>query len=732
MTEKVLYVAILWHYHQPIYKDSLENIYYLPWVRLHAIKDYYDMVALLDEFTKIKINFNFVPSLLVQLSDYGNKTAKDKYLDMTLKNSAELTDEDKIWLLQNFFMANWETMVYPYRRYAQLLNMRGKFTPTEELIRRQQYFTEQDFRDLQVWFNLAWFDPYWRKIDPIIAELFNKQQNFTEEDKHTVINKQLEICSKVVNKYCELQQREQIEISISPFYHPILPLLCDTSIATISAPGIILPKNNFRHIEDARIQIARAIKYYENIFNRRPNGLWPPEGAISDDVLRLLSEEGILWTATDEDILFATLRKRPEEQLPREIVYQPYTVLLGTHRINIFFRDRILSNLIGFVYQHWDPTAAVNDFIKRLEQIYIRIKNLPGEHLVSIILDGENCWEFYHNDGYDFLRLLYSRLSEEYFIKTTTFTNFLKNNTPQVTFRHIYPGSWINANYSVWIGHPEDNLAWEYLTEVRSFVENYQKRYPEKGELISRAMEEIYISEGSDWCWWYGDEHSSSHDEIFDLLFRKHLMNVYTILGEDIPDFLHVAIKGRVRKNPTLLPVDFITPKLDGRVTNYFEWRAAGYYKTGHKGGTMHQTESIISSFHYGFDLDNLYLRLDLQSGEFDENPINEFEFEIIFLKPNKKHFYFRFDSEAKLKYFYLEEGTIKKDLKTIALDKIIELAIPFELLGIAVNEKAEFILKVSKITPTNERYEIERWPYQSSVIFVRPTEEFIYEDWSA
>ncbi len=254
---KKIHLAFLWHQHQPVYKNPSTGVYELPWVRLHATKDYYDMAEILENFPKIKVNFNLVPSLLVQLEDYAKGTAHDKYLDLTLKDAAEITEEEKIFILHNFFMANWETMVFPHNRYHQLLEKRGRQTSQEELKRILSYFTITDMRDLQVWFNLAWMDPYWRKADPLVKSLFDKGRDFSEQEKDLLIQKQREICGKVVEKHKSLQDRGRIEITTTPFYHPILPLLCDTNKGSESFPGINLPKKRFQHPEDAKYRYKK-------------------------------------------------------------------------------------------------------------------------------------------------------------------------------------------------------------------------------------------------------------------------------------------------------------------------------------------------------------------------------------------------------------------------------------------------------------------------------------------
>ncbi|MFH1666975.1 MAG: glycoside hydrolase family 57 protein [Elusimicrobiota bacterium] len=752
MTQKI-HLAFLWHQHQPVYRETPVSgqqatepysvSYSMPWVRLHATKDYFDMVAILDEFPSIKLNFNLVPSLMIQLDEYARGVAYDKLLLLTLKPANELTDEDKIYVLYNFFMSNWETMVQPYPRYYELLNKRGKYVPLSEINRIQKYMKEQDYRDLQVWFNLSWMDPYWKWNDPLIKKLFEKGKNYTEEEKLDLMAKQKEICGKVVSKYKEMQEKGQIEVSVTPFYHPILPLLCNTDIAKFGMPGVFLPKK-FSRPEDAQAQIRKAVGYYEKIFGVKPRGMWPSEGSVSEDIIGPIADAGINWIATDEQILYNTIAMQQSgvvSKSPRELFYQPYLVEKntpeGVKSLNIIFRDRVLSDSIGFVYSHWDPNDAANDFITKIHRLKESLwKDKNSTFFIPVILDGENCWEFYRNDGWDFLRALYSKLSSDPEIETVTISDFLKEHPSKITLKHLFPGSWINANFGVWIGHQEDNLAWEFVLKTRNMLDDYIKNNPEKKDSteVKCAFEELYIAEGSDWNWWYGDDHSSGQDEMFDYLFRKHLMNVYDLLGQPVPDEFYITIKGKfLKKEVFYAPKDIISPKIDGKITNYFEWLSAGFYYVGHSGGTMHQVESIISKFYYGFDMENFFLRIDLRAAQ-TETEFDKIVFQVLFLSPLNKKLSIKINkTDNSVDYSFEDENGAQK-LDTIAFQKIIELSMPFSLLNTDHKNQIEFVVLASKILPDQDSVkfsEIERWPYQETVKFIRPAEDFSMHHWS-
>lgn len=723
---KKAYLAFLWHQHQPVYKNPSNGIYELPWVRLHATKDYYDTVAILEEFPKIKSNFNLVPSLLTQLVDYANGTARDRFMDLTLKNADSLTDDDKLFLLHNFFMANWETMVYTSPRYLQLLNKRGKQVNSEELKRVRQYFKPQDFRDLQTWFNLAWMDPYWKDKDSLVRNLFEKGKSFTEDDKAALIQKQLEICGLIAGKYKAMQETGQIEVSTTPFYHPILPLVSDTNNAMGATPHIKLPSKRFAHREDAKTQVAKAVEYYRGVFGKDPSGMWPAEGSVSEDVIPIFAQAGVKWIASDEGILFRT---NPALGASRRNLYKPYKLDILGSTINMIFRDHALSDAIGFIYSKWSPQDAVNDFVRKIHTI--RAMAEPDQNcIIPVILDGENCWEYYPNDGWDFLRLLYKTLSEDPAIETVTINSFLEQHPPTDTLKTIWPGSWINSNYGVWIGHSEDNLAWACLADARDHLMDYTIKNPEKkdSEAVKTAWENIYIAEGSDWNWWYGDDHASANDEMFDYLFRQYLISIYTLTGSKVPDNLYKAIKGMaVKTSTTIEAIDFITPKIDGRISSYFEWQSAGFYNTA-GGGAMHQVETVLKSFHYGFDLQNLYFRLDLNMPTTSES-IKELCFSVVFLSPQGVEATLRIGQDNKIDSYTIKNiitGTESR-LESAAVQKIIEFAVPIEKLNLDINHKhIEFAITISK-----NNCEIERWPNKSTVSIPVPTEEFSIINWS-
>ncbi len=748
---KKLYIAILYHQHQPYYKDPIENYYHFPWVRFHAIKDYYDMAAIVSKFEKLKININLVPSLIVQLEDYAFNNAMDKDLELTIKNVDDLTDEDKIYILENFFRCNWNTMLYIYPRYTELLEKRGKMVSREDLNRKIKFFAKQDFLDLQVWANLAWFDPMWRDEDKILDDLFKKQKGFTQEDKEFIVKKQREICSKIVPIHKKLQDEGKIEVSVTPFYHPILPLLCDTSKARISNPQITLPSIHFSHTEDAKVQVENAIKCYKERFGRNPAGLWPAEGSVSEDIIPILASAGIKWIATDEEILKNSLRNNPEfnneivfGNVTKKYVYKNYKVRHPTtsDELNIIFRDRELADNIGFIYSKWSAKDAVKDIENRLTNIYNYVykqQNVTEDAIVSIILDGENCWEYYPNDGIDFLNEFYTMLTTNPLFETVLISEFLNSHEPKHIIKNLWPGSWINANYNVWIGHPEDNLAWDYLSKTRKFLVDYiDKHHNMDKSKIDLCWESIYIAEGSDWCWWYGEEHYTPDNMGFDYLFRKHLKNVYKILNEPEPEYLNLPIKGHLKKPEYFLPKDLINPIIDGKITNYFEWLLSGRYGI-RQAGALHQTTNIICGIFFGFDMKNLFFRIDYNH-EIKKDIASSLFFNIyIKRKDNTGNIYqIKFQFEDLVKYELIYPDSTKQELNYIAKDKVIELKLPFSLINSQPGCDLQFYVSVNRTVQNStgeifeiKTYELERWPENNYIELSQPDENFIKRNWT-
>ena len=511
----MVYLAIIFHMHQPYYKNLLTHEADMPWVRLHGTKDYLDMLQILDKFPAISQTINLVPSLLEQIEDFGKNKVKDKYFELSLKTAEELTPEDKNFIRDHFFAINKERILSLFPRYYEL------FTKKQT----RQEFSTQDYLDLQVLFNLAWIDPSFRQNMPELTNLVLKARFFCERDKQTVLEKHLEILKNIIPAYKKAVQNGKTEITITPYYHPILPLLYNTNVAKEANPKTVLPKIKFSHPEDAKKQIEDAVKFYKARFGKNPVGMWPSEESVSEHIMPFIAEAGIDWIVADEAILFKSLRRKKRDT---NLLYQPHYIKTNKGNVSIVFRDRNISDLIGFEYHKMKTEAAVDDFMIHLQNIHETFKD--EDVLVTIAMDGENAWEFYPNDGHDFLELLYKKLSESTIVKTTTIRDYLKRHPAQYEIKRLAAGSWIYGEFGKWIGNPYKVKAWEWLAHARSELEGA------KLPLFKRALawKQMYILEGSDWFWWYGEDPHGG----FDRLYRAHLSNLYSIIGKDPPDYL--------------------------------------------------------------------------------------------------------------------------------------------------------------------------------------------------
>ena len=588
-------LALLWHMHQPYYEDLATGEHILPWVRLHAIKDYWGMVALLREFPGVRVTFNLVPSLIAQVQAFAANRARDRHLAIGLKPAAVLTPDEARWMVANGFHAPFDHMIRPYPRYAELHAYRMERRP----------FSEDELRDLQVWHKLAWMDPDLLASDPRLVSLIDKDHNYAEADKAMLRGIELELLATVVSEYKEAGERGQVELATSPFYHPILPLLCDSHVHLHAHPNAATPRVRFARPDDARLQLDRAIAFHESAFGHRPRGLWPSEGSVSDEAVQLIAAAGFTWIATDEDILSRSLR----QPMRPELLYRPYRI--GAAGPVALFRDHALSDRIGFQYKSWDAQAAADDFLGRIRDAGRRYYDATGGEVgtVSVILDGENAWEHYSGGGRPFLRALYGALEGAADIQTVTMSEAAAGKAEVLP--SLFPGSWINGDFYIWIGHRDDHRAWDQLSAARA---TFDARAAAVGaESRDRALEELLIAEGSDWFWWYGDDHSSDHDADFDDLFRRHLRNAYAALGVPAPEELF-ATNISTGSGPVFLePSGRLAITLDGRDTSYLEWAGAVTPLLVRSGGAMHEVTgaSLVADLRVGISRDALCLRIE-------------------------------------------------------------------------------------------------------------------------
>jgi alpha-amylase/alpha-mannosidase (GH57 family) len=606
----ILYVNLTWHQHQPLYYKDESGIYTRPWVRVHATKDYLDMAEKVAEFEDLRVTFNYTPSLIRQLNDIA-AGAKDLYWVLSEKPVETLTDADKRFILERFFDVNWTNIIAKYPRYQALLDKRGS-SDAESLQAALQTFTDQDFLDLQIWFNLAWFDTEYLTEAPLL-DLVNKGEGFTEKDKGVLFSEVLQIVKEVLPYHQRLQDSGQIEVTITPYAHPILPLIYDNQLALVGNPSAEMPEKQFSYPQDAEFHLAKSVEMYEATFDRSVRGLWPGEGAVAQAIVPMVAEAGFTFIQTGEPVLAKSLgiesftRDFQGNVREADALYRPYYVSDDAgNQVAVFFRDWTLSDNLGFVYSGMSGEAGARDLINRLEAIHtdLRQNQVEGPHVVSIILDGENAWEHYPNDGNDFLRALYRLLTESESLKTVTPSEYLTMFPEQRSLDDLFPGAWFSPNYDTWIGETEEALAWDYLARTREFLADYESgEIPAEEDALTQAFDFMYLAEGSDWFWWFGDDQDSGQDSYFDEAYRALLAGVYQSLGADVPQFVQVPIIQKQAVAATRPFSGVSTPALDGQDDP--AWETAAYFAI--------DGESPVTGFYYTLDEENIYLRLDIE-----------------------------------------------------------------------------------------------------------------------
>lgn len=676
-------LVLLWHMHQPQYRDPETNRYVLPWTRLHALKDYWGMVAMMSEFPKFHATFNVVPSLGMQLEEYASGKFNEPWFDLAYRLAEALTREDKAEILARAFQVNHERLMSRWPRFVELYEWSRPAGGAQAIVS----FTTRDWRDLQVLSQLAWMEETWLEKDPIVTGLANRGKDFTEKDKAALKAKQLELLGMVLPAYRQAAQSGQAELSTTPFYHPILPLVCDSDIARVANPGTLLPRRAYRRPEDAREQLRRARTYHERVFGVKPAGLWPSEGSVSDQALTIAAEEGFQWFGTDEGVLGRTLSAgffRDTKGIPANAnrLYQPLRVQLGGKPMVGLFRDHHLSDLIGFVYSRMAGKDAAADLHARLRDLGERVQSAQPL-TISLFLDGENAWEYYPGNGREFLREFYKRISEDQDFRALTASAAIAAAGEIPSHPGIFPASWINANFDVWIGHTEDVAAWEVLWDAReAFARAQEARQKGRSdapgeEALKEAQESLLAAEGSDWCWWYGPEHSTPNDAEFDALYRKHLTAVYLALGQLAPEELAKPIKRKPEHALQLAPSSFLKVTVDGRDTSYFEWLGAGLYAPERRGGAMHGRTFYLHELRYGFGDERFCVRVDPFYEVLEE--LEDPEFRITIACAEEITVVVKIE-RGRLKEFAVEKGKLcllnAETVAEVAFDRILEVAV--------------------------------------------------------
>jgi alpha-amylase/alpha-mannosidase (GH57 family) len=596
-------------------------------------------------------------------------------------------------------------MIGRYPRYRELWE---RYRATYERPEGpESYFQIRDYADLQVLSQLAWFDEYFL-ADPELAALVGRGESYSRDDQMLVIAKERELLAAVLPAYAEAAARGSVELSATPFYHPILPLLCDTNVGSQSSPGLHLPSRRFQRPQDAQHQIERALDFHQSVFGFRPQGLWPSEGSVSEEAVALAHGRGIRWMATDEGVLGRSLNfnfhRDGAGRLQGEGAERLYTIYRyerDNARMHMVFRDHCISDLIGFVYSGMPAHDAANHLISNIKDSARPVLQKGKDAVVSIILDGENAWEYYPQSGREFLRRFYDGLQRDPEIEAVTVSEAIARHREEdfAPLEKIVPGSWINANFNVWIGAPEDNRAWDLLSGARDYYDRNAQRVSAQQRKL--AWEEILIAEGSDWNWWYGPEHHSANDSDFDELYRKHLSNVYYSLEGVPPEDLSTPLISEAPRPSYTPQTAYIRARVDGVITGYFEWMGAASYTSDQRTSAMHGKQFLLDAVYAGVDSDSVSGRLDFHGGlpegsyrvvinlevRRDANdrksPLDSYRLQVEVLgSAVQKWVLTNGDERKKLASYAADNGNQGTNGVEVALAEIFELRIPFPLIG--------------------------------------------------
>lgn len=718
---KKLSIAFYWHMHQPVYQLNAFGDYLMPWVRLHAVKDYLDMLLILNDFKKIKLNFNIVPILLDSFVDYGEKEAHDIHSRLTATNISELSNDDKEFILNNFFDTNYSSMIFPYENYNELYQKR--FASEKADIKA---FSDEEYSDIMAWFNLAWIDPVFKDEFPELQRLLEKGKDFTFEDRLEIIKIHRKIIRMIIPTYKEFLEKGKIEITTSPYYHPIIPIMTDMKSSQKNLSTIDSSLYSLNLEDDAKTQTKLALDKIEEVFDARPKGIWAPEHCVSPQTLEIFKEMGAQWTISDEGILTNSIntefvrdfKGHPENPY---FLTKSYKYKTKNSDIKVIFRDSVIPNLISFEYANHDPKTAANDLYDRIKVIQNKLHSSPDKHhLLTIAMDGENCWENYAEDGTTFLKTIYSLIEEDSTLETVLISDYIEKEKYHKELKKIHSGSWINKNFQLWVGEPVKNLAWTYLKKVKEDLTDFIKKNPDHKN-IKLAHRELMIAQGSDWFWWYGEPNDSGQDHIFDYLFREHLKNVYRYLDIKHPAYFDAPMIS-IFTQTAIQPQNTISPKIDGLESDEEDWLGAGCINL--PDGPILQDNKLFERICYGADESNFYLRLYLSKNlqiNYSTNPILH-QMYIYMRNADKKQtqspvrlinksenvspiMLEKFHNELRISmmdnklypmrltkaiqhglWAILDTQNIK-----IAYQKVIDVSIPFESLDVSKGEKLEF-----------------------------------------
>ncbi len=718
---KKLSIAFYWHMHQPVYQLTPHGDYIMPWVRLHAVKDYLDMMLWVEKFDNLKLNFNYVPVLLDSLIDYANG-AHDIHSRITITPVEQLSNEDKIFILNNFFDANYQTMILPNEQYHKLYKI------SQQNIENTDIYTDQEYSDLMALYNLAWIDPTFKKSDSRLAKLVEKGKDYTLEDRIEIIDIQREIIKKIIPTLKKLIEKNKIEVSTSPYYHPILPILLDyKSIRKDHSGEDELSGLNTE--EDAKMQTKIALDRMEELLGRRPKGIWASEQCVSPQTLEMLSDLGVEWSISDEGNLASSIDFEFVHDFKGHLedpyhLLKTYSYKTQKSDIKMIFRESTIYNLVSFEYANHNPVATANDLYDRIKILQGKILSSPDkDHLLTIAMDGENCWENYIDDGNTFLRTLYELICSDDSLETVLISDYLEHTKEHKKLNKISTGASFNRGYKLWIDEPVKDIAWKYLKRAKDDFSAFSKREPNHPNLKD-AKKELLICEGSDWFWWYGEPNYSGRDNIFDFIYRTHLKNIYKTLDLDYPKYLDEPLTSVSPSRPSNYPKALISPEVNGKNTiDDDSWLNAGCIDI--PDGPVLRESKLFDKICFGNDSENFYLRLYLNK-YIKENPTTlprTYQMYIYLRKAGRTQALSpirlinksanispiameKFHNEIQisirddeLRFLRLVKAIpgdmwVLENYKSIevAYDEVLDLKIPFDVLDINESEKLEFL----------------------------------------
>jgi alpha-amylase/alpha-mannosidase (GH57 family) len=698
--------VLLWHFHQPDYTDSLTRAAAMPWTRLHALKDYADIAEQLARHPGMRATINVVPSLLDQIRDIADGSAPpDPFLAVAERPASSLSADERRFVVSQFFSFNRDTMARGLRRVGELAALRGDYGLEDLPAAVVDRFDDAAIRDLQLLFHLVWSGPL-LQADPRVRALREKGHRYTEEDKRVLFDVHREFLRDLLPRWKRLIDTGQVEFSVTPYFHPILPLLCGLDSAREALPGLRLPTPSFRHPADARLQLDQAMLAFRKEFGRPAAGGWPSEGSISETSLAIMAEAGYRWAASDEDVLFGSLG----ETLPADraevrrgtLLYRPWRHETGPV---LLFRDHDLSDRIGFVYSAWPAASAVEDFLRRLHHVRDMLPPEEGPYTVSVILDGENAWEYYPDNGQVFLDSLYAALESDPGIVTMTASAAADPAAARPQPR-VGAGGWLGRNLATWIGHPEKNRAWELLAQTRDDIEK-ARGAPSFDDPAWRA---VFSAEGSDWFWWFGDDHPTAHAAEFDAGFRRKLRAAYQAAGIEPPAVLTEPIRKRTARGyvSATAPVRAI---IDGRVTDYFEWLPAGRAEA--VSGAMQSSARLVREVRFGRDEKYLYLRLD----SFEPPASSTLGGATLVVRVPG-------ETDRTVRVTLPDRGVARDGDVLVAVDRIVEAAVPIVALA-DLGEELRFQVELDK-----GKGGVQRIPAEGSLMLPAAADDPSQFDW--